>query len=141
MKKHTFIEHTADIAVEIKGDSLNELFLAAFDAWKEIVSFSGWKSGEKKKINLFADSPEELLVEFLNEINYLLLTKKWGTGKIIELKIVEKGNSFQLNALLSGGEIDLSKIQLKEEIKAVTYGELEIKKENGKFLTRLIFDV
>jgi SHS2 domain-containing protein len=141
MRRYVFVEHTADVAVEITGDSLEELFLAAFDGWKQTVSFSNWEIGEKKKINISADSNEELLVEFLNEINYLLLTKKWGTERIEELKIVRNKNSFYLNTFLNGREIDLSKTPIKEEIKAVTYGGLKIKSEGGKYSTRLIFDV
>ncbi len=137
--EHNFIDHTADIAFDVSADSLEELFVESAKAWRICVvgDISG-KSLSEKNINLNAGSLEELLVNFLNEINYFLLSKKWLC--VIFNKISINQELKTISALASGFELE-SSIQIKEEIKSVTYHQMEIKKINGKYLTRVVFDI
>ncbi len=137
--EHNFIDHTADIAFDVSADSLEELFIESAKAWRICVvgDISG-KSLSEKTINLSAGSLEELLVNFLNEINYFLLSKKWLCVIFNRVSINQELKT--ISALASGFEIE-SSIQIKEEIKSVTYHQMEIKKINGKYLTRVVFDI
>lgn len=137
--QHNFIDHTADIAFDVSADSLEELFVESAKAWRICVvgDISG-KSLSEKNINLNAGSLEELLVNFLNEINYFLLSKKWLC--VIFNKISINQELKTISAVASGFELE-SSIQIKEEIKSVTYHQMEIKKINDKYLTRVVFDI
>lgn len=137
--EHNFIDHTADIAFDVSADSLEELFIESAKAWRICVvgDISG-KSLSEKTINLSAGSLEELLVNFLNEINYFLLSKKWLCVIFNRVSINQELKT--ISALASGFEIE-SSVQIKEEIKSVTYHQMEIKKINGKYLTRVVFDI
>ncbi len=137
---YKFIEHTADVAAEISGESLTEIFLTAYEVWKKIVvdSFE-ILTEQKKEIQLFAQSNEVLLVEFLNELNYLLFTKKWFCLNISLLEIIEEDNGIKLIASLEGGTIDPEFIKI--EIKAVTFHNLKIEKIGELFRTIIVFDI
>lgn len=133
------IEHTADIAYIIQGDSLEELFTGAFKAWQNsAASFDMKTETAVKNFTFKCATYEELLVEFLSEINYLLLSKLWLSFEINGL-ILRESDEKTLTIYLSGNYIE--KIFIKEEIKAVTYHQLEIKKLDNKYQTTLVFDI
>ena len=76
--KHTFIEHTADIAFDVSADSVEELFLESARAWRlSVIGDVAGKALSNLNLEISAGSLEELLVNFLNELNYFLTTQKW----------------------------------------------------------------
>ena len=139
--KYKEIDHTADMAFEVSGKSLEDLFIASAEAWRSTVSDEKVISGkESKKIVLGSSSGELLLVEFLNELNFLLLTRKWMFNRIIKIKIIFENNEWALNCEIEGEPI-LSGAKIKQEIKAITFHQMEIKKIGNNFSTLLVFDI
>jgi SHS2 domain-containing protein len=137
--KHNFIDHTADIAFEVKSDSLEELFLESARAWRLfVIGDVAGKALSDLNLEISAGSLEELLVGFLNELNFYLTTKKWLAIIFRNLQI--DNTNFFLQAEVSGFQIDES-IELKEEIKSVTYHQMEIIKSNNEYSTRVVFDI
>jgi SHS2 domain-containing protein len=137
--EHKFIEHTADIAFDVTADSIEELFLESARAWRiSVVGDIAGKSPSTVSIKLEASSLEELLVTFLNEINFLLLTENWLSVIYDNLKIDKE--KFNLRVIISGFYLDKS-VEIKEEIKSVTYHQMDIVKKDNKFSTRVVFDI
>jgi len=141
MYNFKFIEHTADIAVDLTATTIEELFICAAEAWKSTI-YDGVEPIHDgiKKVELKADTTEELLVGFLSEINYLLLTKKWFCLSVSSLS-VKQDIEFRLQAELRGVNVRDKTIELNEEIKAVTYHQLKIEKIENEFRTRIVFDI
>lgn len=140
-KSYKFVDHTADIAVEISGSSLDELFTAGAEAW--LVSVAGEikiEDDDMLELELSASSKEELLVTFLNELNYLLITKKWLCSSIQSIKIFDDADGCELSAELKGIKLK-DNLQLKQEIKSVTYHQLEIVERDGNYSTLVVFDI
>jgi len=140
-RSHKFIDHTADIAADLKGDSLEELFIAGAEAW--LVSVADEIKSEANDlldIDLSAISKEELLVTFLNELNFLLITKKWICLSVESIKIVDNFEGWDLSADLNGIKIE-NDLQLKREIKSVTYHQMEIVEKIGNYSTLVVFDI
>ena len=74
MKKYKVLEDVAiaDIAFEIYGKNLNELFEnAALAIFEESADLSKVENKEKKSIKLKADNVEDLLYDFISEILFL----------------------------------------------------------------------
>lgn len=137
--KHTYLSHTADIAFDVEADSLEELFTEAFKGWlNSVIELNTMSATSLTEINLEADSLEELLVDLLNEANFLLTVKKVLCVEVVKMKIDEE--KYCMNALLKSMKIN-SNTKLKEEIKSVTYHQMEIKKHNGKYNVRVVFDI
>ena len=142
MGTYKTIDHTADIAIEISGSSLEDLFHTAWQAWYETV-LGGLKvhSKVRKNIKLRAATAEELLVNFLGEVNYWLLVKKWIPAKIEQLEFSTGNGLLILETVVSGQSLNSDKHELQVEVKAVTFHQMEIKQFCNNFSTRLVFDV
>lgn len=135
------IDHTADIAFEVSGESLEELFKASSKAWlTSVIDETTFSHGEIKKLKLNSFSKEQLLVDFLSELNFYLFTKKWLCYLVDDLSIEKKEDDWSLSAGLTGINIS-PKIHLKHEIKAITFHQMNIKKSGNVFSTPLVFDV
>lgn len=140
-KSYKFIDHTADIAAEITGSSLEELFLAGAEAWLSAsIDDINVQPDDFIEIELFAVTKEELIVTFLNELNYLLISKKWLCISIHSIKIFASQEDCELSVELSGIKMS-DGIKLKQEIKAVTYHQVEIVENAGDFSTLIVFDI
>jgi len=140
-KSYKFVDHTADIAVELIGGSLDELFKAGAEAWfVSVVGEIKIEDDDMLELELSASSKEELLVTFLNELNYLLITKKWLCSSIQSIKIFDDTEGCELSAELKGSKLK-DDHQLKHEIKSVTYHQVEIVDNNGEYSTLIVFDI
>ncbi len=96
-RSYKFIDHTADIAAELNGSSLEELFAAGAEALlNSIVDEQKFEADDLLEIDLSASSKEELLITFLNELNYLLTTKKWLYLSIQSIKIFNDTDSIRV---------------------------------------------
>lgn len=140
-KSYKFVDHTADIAVELSGSSLEELFTSGAEAWLvSVVGEINIEDDDLMELELSTATKEELLVTFLNELNYLLMTKKWLYLSIQSIKIFNDIDGCELSAELKGTKLKKD-IQLKQEIKSVTYHQVDIVEANGNYSTLVVFDI
>ena len=140
-KSYKFVDHTADIAAEIRANNLEELFAAGAEALiNSSVDEKQFEADDLLEIDLSASSREELLITFLNELNYLLITKKWLYLSIHSIKIFNDTDGYELSVELNGTELKKD-IQLKQEIKSVTYHQVEIVEADGNYSTLIVFDI
>ena len=139
---YTFLDHTADIAVQVSGETIEELFLSSADAWKEsVIEQKEFSGNDIKNISITGESLELLLVQFLGELNYFLLTKKWLMNSVVDLNIKKQNDRWHLNTKINGEEYNAARHFLKEEIKAITFHQMEIKKKKNEFSTIIVFDI
>lgn len=137
MKRFEILDHTADIAGRIYGMDFNELFVNASALLYSLMSpeFRG-EAAADADMELSGDSPENLLVKFLNELIYRAEVKKTA-GNVFGMKIEKKGVEFHLQCRMKGREIRMP----GREIKAATYHGLIIKKKDGVWTADVIFDI
>lgn len=139
MKKFEVIEHTADIGIRVWGRDLAELFEnAALGMTGLITKPASIQPKKSRKIEVEAGNIESLLVEWLNELIYLTETKNLIFRRYSILDITRS----RLSAIAFGELIDTAKHELKAEIKACTYHELKVgKEEDNRMFAQVIFDV
>jgi len=138
---YKFIDHTADIACEVSGDTLEELFTASVEAWRSsVVEDTKYREREIKKFKLKASSKEQLLVDFISEINYYLFTHNWLFNLVVELEIKQKNNNWILSTKIGGMSVSQD-VEIKQEIKAVTFHQMNIEKRDNKYCTLIVFDI
>lgn len=71
-----FVEHTADIAVRLRGDRPERLFEAAAHAFTEaLTDRAGVKSTAIRRVKLTGSELDLLLVDWLNELLFLFETQ------------------------------------------------------------------
>lgn len=131
-----FLEHTADIRMGVDGKTLEDLFrdalLGMVKAMKPDI-----KSGEKevkRTIVVDAQDATALLIDFLNEALVWMHTER-EVFTDVKFQMLEDRS---LKAELTGFVTE----SFGEDIKAVTYYEADIKKNNqGVWSTNIVFDV
>lgn len=137
MLKYDLIEHTADVGVRIKGKTTKELFknaaLAIFDIIAEKTAET--KLQKKIKVNEKAESIEELLVNWLNELLYFSATK----NLIFSSFSITKLNDKCIESYALGHPT--KNYRINTEIKAATYHQLKIKRNSSGWQGQVIFDV
>ena len=138
MRHFEVLDHTADIGMVIYGHDLKTLFENAGEAFFYLITdLKKVRSRTEKRIEIEGEALERLMVDWLTELLYFhdvehLLFKKFKVESIGEdgLKAVVKGEPFQ-----EGIHV------IKTEVKAVTYHQIYVKKENGDWKAQIIFDL
>ncbi|MCP4540069.1 MAG: archease [Chloroflexi bacterium] len=128
------IEHTADIAIRIRGQELTELFAnAAYGMACQLADPDAVNPTNEHQVELNAYDTETLLVSWLEELLYL--------GEREECVFVDfnihQVTPTQLRAVVRGGPVE----EHGAHIKAVTFNELEIVHTDTGYETTVVFDV
>lgn len=138
--KYKILNHTADLRLEIYGKTLGELFMNAVEALADILGGKSYsRTGEtdresfKEFIRLRSSNITQLLVDFLNEI----LAKSNIHKRVYKVHKVIKLKDAEIEAEIIGVPAE----KFEEDIKAVTYHEVDIKKEGGLWQTKLVMDI
>lgn len=135
--KKTFREvpHTSEVAIQVGGENWKTFFESAAAGLLAVYAADGKPALSKTGVKLKADSAEELLVAWLNELNFLVSGRRWLP---VSVKVTEAYPT-QLKAELEGGP--LGDLRLSREIKAATFGGLHIKKAKKGWTATVILDV
>jgi SHS2 domain-containing protein len=142
LKMFKIISHTADVGIDISGTSLEELFIEAARGWKQcVLEDSPTKSAEERRVELNADSLEDLMVRWLNELNYFLTVHRWILHEVEDARVHAEDPNWKLDFLIMGEPMNFGIHEICMEIKSVTYHQLEIQELNGLYKTRIIFDI
>ncbi|MEE9441757.1 MAG: archease [candidate division Zixibacteria bacterium] len=130
-----------DIGIDISGDSLEELYIAGAEGMFNIILENpGWQKEMAREIELSSGTADELLIDWLSELLYSFDAE----GLIatdFELSIAEKTEELCLSAKVHFRKFDSNIDVAKNEIKAVTYYRVNIKREGNIYSTPVIFDL
>jgi len=142
MEEYVFLDNiaTADVAIESRGETLEELFTASAMATFEVMADTSSIHPEiKKTLHLEHSEIDGLLFDWLAEIIYLKDSESMLFGKY-DLKITKNMN-YQLDAEILGEEINQSKHDLRCDVKAITLHLFEVYEKDGKWISRFILDI
>ncbi len=142
------LEHTADIAIEVYGKNLPELFQNALTAFYSILfgldDLSSLPKGKKEyKMELKENDLEALLHTFLSELNYLF-TVKYTILHPVQNLMIRRTEDKEITLRLKAKAVSPVPQALKEqamEIKAVTLHQLKVWQKAGQFTAHIIFDI
>ncbi|MFA5515984.1 MAG: archease [Desulfuromonadales bacterium] len=138
MGRHRLLEHTADMGIEIEGDDLADFFLQAAQGLMAVVA--GREKPEirqMRRIEIEGEDLGELLVNWLNEVLFLLEIK----GFFPAVFHIEEVGARRLKARLEGEPFDPQRHRLEREVKAVTYHQLRVEEQNGRWRARVFVDL
>lgn len=138
MPKYILIDHTADIGIDVFGDSLKELFSnAAFAMFDIIADLSNVKNKDEYRISVSGVDREQLLVNWLSELLYVHDVK----GLLFKDFTITNITDTQLDAIVRGERYKDGIHVIKTEMKAVTYHNLSIIRKDSQWQGRIIFDL
>ncbi len=132
----------SDIGLELTADSLAELYIAGAEGMFAIIFGRRIPRGKSApvEIEVRADTPEQLLVDWLSELLYNFDAK----GLIpveYHLDTTSNDRGTALAARVGCCRYDREKDEAEHEIKAVTYYKLKIKRSNGIYRCHVVFDL
>jgi len=138
MRRYETFDHTADIGLVIRGQTLEELFANA--AWALVdltIDPAGLEEKIRKTVTVAAADREALLVAWLNQLLYLLDTD----GFLPRGVRIANLSDTALTAELTGETVDPNRHTLRRMVKAATYHGLSLSRTNGLWEARMILDL
>ncbi|OPY88869.1 MAG: hypothetical protein A4E72_01261 [Syntrophus sp. PtaU1.Bin208] len=132
------LDHTADLGMDVKASSLEELFACAGKAIFELMAeLDAVEIRVSRELAVEGSDLADLWVNFLREALYL-----WsGESLLIKEVQIRQLSETALQATLSGEPYDASRHVLNMEIKAATYHQAEVVRTPEGWKGRVIFDV
>lgn len=136
-------EHTADVIIRAEGAKLDDLFKNLHRALYMVIFGKILRPKRKGKIVQFmlrSPTPEDLVVDFVNEIAYYTFTQG------LYLRVPGKTECALTSLWQITGEFEaLSLAELSTgpqiEVKSATYHNLYIDYASGKFRTSVVLDI
>ncbi len=131
-------EHTADIGLKAHADTLEELFAALAEGLADLIcSRQQVEEAQSRNCEVTAEDIEALLVDFLWQVMSTIQFEHF----MVSAVHIEKGDKTSVKAVLAGEPYDPKKHELATEIKAVTYHNLKVAQEDGRWTAQVILDI
>ena len=134
---YTLREHTADIAVEAPGESIDDIFAAVANGLAAAMCEDVPAEGERFRLTVTAESAEALLFDYLDELIY-----QRDVRNVLpvdnDATVTETTDGWTVDARARG--VPLSAVTARE-VKAVTYSEMELRETPTGWYAYVVFDV
>ena len=133
-------DHTADLGLRVRAADLDDLFRTAAAGLFDVIVANRQQVAEhdQEEITLLADSPEALLVDWLNELIFRAETEHKLFCRF-DVNVAEGGLSLQ--ATVHGEPIDPSRHVLDHEVKAATRHGVRLVRDGETWLAEVILDI
>jgi SHS2 domain-containing protein len=132
------LDHPADILLRIRGRSLQDLLLnAARGLIETIVAPDSVDPSTCMDVEVEGYDAESLLVRWLEEIHFRFDADGFVPA---DVKVVELTDT-SVRGVISGEQLDRSRHELRNDIKAVTWHQLEIVEKEDGFEVTILFDL
>lgn len=148
---YKFLEHTADLKIQVKEKKLEKAFIESAMALKEAIAEKvKVKEKIKKKIEVNGKDKSALLYNFLEEFLYLLDADNFLIADIKKLKIIEEKSKLSKNSNINNKFILIAEItgdkssnyKFTNNVKAITYNEMLITENPaGGTIIQFVLDV
>jgi SHS2 domain-containing protein len=134
--QYRFLEHTADVRAECRGATFAELLEAAAHALYA-VAFRRMedRSDCLRSIHIEADGTEQALVQWLQELIYLMEAERFAATQFTFARADAQG----VNAEVRG--YTYAPDDREDEIKAATYHGMKIEQDDTGWRAEIILDL
>jgi SHS2 domain-containing protein len=137
-KKFRLLDHTADLGILVYGGDLEELFTNAGKVFFGIITdLRRVRESTERTIRVESSNLEDLMVNWLGELLYLHDVD----GLLFRSFSIDELGDGTMKARARGEVFQEERHVIKTEIKAVTYHQIQVKKERGRWVARIIFDL
>ena len=141
MATFELLDHTADVAVEARGETLEAVFAAVADGLASAQCDAIPEEGERFAVEVEAESREALLFDYLDELIYQRDVRNVLPVEN-RLERVADGTDEADGWALSGNArgVPLDRVEARE-VKAVTYSEMRIEEREEGWYAYVVLDV
>ena len=128
-----FVEHTADVRIRVRSETLEGLFLEALRGTMALLQPVVNTTAVERHLDVRAIDGTALLVDFLNEA----LSSAHAYGETYDRVAFAALEATHVEATLRGVGVD----SFAQDVKAVTYHEAHMACVDGEWETMLVFDI
>jgi SHS2 domain-containing protein len=134
---YRFFDHTADFGIEIFGDDARSLYEEAAKALFDLIAGSGTiVRGHQRKLEVSGEDWADLMVNWLRELLYI-----WnGESQLVRRVEMLTLKKTLLQAMVTSEEYDPECHEIRNEIKAVTYHQIEAGPFEDGWRARVVLD-
>ncbi len=131
-------DHTADFGLEIFGTDEASLFRQAALALADMISDPARVSPVKsRRLEVIGDDRADLMVNWLREVLYC-----WnGRGQLLADVEIRHITARRLTATIFYEDYQPRRHEIRNEIKAVTYHQIEVDQDGDGWVARVIVDI
>ncbi|MBC8869898.1 MAG: archease [Planctomycetes bacterium] len=131
-------DHTADLGLRIRSEDRETLFIEAARALFStlVVNLQDVSCVQQKEYAVTSEEDDYLLFDWLGELLYTFDTERLLLSEF-DVQLTDDG----LRATCRGESIDLSRHELDQEIKAITYHGLKVEHTDDGWLAEVIVDI
>jgi len=138
MKRFEVLDHTADIGLIVYGKDLETLFENAGEGFFHLITdLRKVRRRVEREVEVRGKNLERLMVDWLSELLYLHDVENL-LFKGFKVESVSEG---QLRARVKGESFQEGIHSIKTEVKAVTYHQIQVRKEGGRWRAQVIIDL
>ena len=142
MKRFKFLTHTADAYYVAYGHTLEEAFENAALAMYEIITDTNKISPSVElKIRVEGFDLYSLLYNWLEELLFYTDSERLVFSKFSIEKISRENDRYVLSAKVRGEVFDPKKHECRNQVKAVTYSQMEISRKSNIYEVRVVLDL
>jgi SHS2 domain-containing protein len=135
---YQLIEHTADVGFWVRADDFNDLLVEAGQALFAIMILNPEQVEPRLEvvIRLVGQDPEDLLLDWLSDLLFIFEQRRLVLARF-EVEVEPTG----IFGRAWGEPLDLSRHHLGNEVKAITYHQLTVRRTADAWEARVIVDV
>ena len=138
MGSYELVEHTADVGVLARGQTLEEAYAQAALGLTSVMADPGTiEERVEREVDVTAPDREALLVAWLNELVYLFDAHNLLFRRFEVLEVAET----RLRARCHGEQVDPSRHRIRTGVKSATYHQLEVRRAGGEWRAHVILDI
>ncbi len=135
---YRIVDHTADFGLEIFGRSASDLFEQAARALTDLLTDPAVLTEQRRHtLDIEGSDWEDLLINWLRELLYLYNGENQFVAGVDVISI----EPTRLRAEVATEDYRMGHHEIRNEIKAVTYHQLEVRTDDDGWRARVIFDV
>jgi SHS2 domain-containing protein len=133
---------TADIAFEVTGHDLEELFRDAADATTNVMidNIDAIQPRETRQIELANDKLDMLLFDLLQELIFLKDAERL-LLRMRKVQIAERDKNYFVKATAEGEPLDAERHHQRADVKAVTLHDFCVERMEGGWKARVLLDI
>lgn len=137
-RSHREFDHTGDLGIEVEAESLAGILEeAAIGMFGLLTDLSDVSSVEEYRVSVSGDDEQNLLLNWLSELNFMHLTERIVPARFT----IDTLDELHAEATVGGEPVDPERHKIYTEIKAVTYHGMVVEERRDRWFARVIFDV
>ena len=138
---YSFIDHTADVAADLTGRTVEDLFASAAQALTDTITrLDAVRPVVTQSVTLESGALDDLLVDWLNELLY-----RFEVQNVLvcdaTVTITNTGDRWHLGGTIAGEPFDAARHPARVLVKSATYHALSVKQGADGWTARIVFDI